>query len=371
MVNWDIKTWSSIRVEWNSIVEEIKIWEIITFDSNIDINDINQERTSANFKYISWDPEVWTIDDNWVFRSLKPWITTIKWMYIDETWNEYFTNTITIKTTSNWFEFTIYANKTTLYIDELAIITWSFMLDWTWLSINAQDIAWTVSNSEIIDISSHAWEKDISALAKQVWASTVSASYSYNGWYKLTSNVLEFNVVNRPIKIVRTDAIPWIASPWSQIEFKTIVNTYRTEWWVAYTEIVFDDDRFQDIRLYKDIENLNENNTEHTFVWRYQIPSDNSLNWITVTYTTNVVQENWTRTQAEYWDTVSKLYIWNKADICIHPSLCVIRWLQALETNASQRNDFYKKIVSLFTDFPETFSTNDIYKKFRELKNNN
>jgi len=108
---------------------------------------------------------------------------------------------------------------------------------------------------------------------------------------------------------------------------------------------------------------------EQTFRWRYQLPSDNSLNWTTINYDIYVIQENWTRTKAWTWTWESQLYIWTRQDICLHPSICAIRWLKAL--NTSIQTDFHKKVMSIFTNYPETFNLSDIYKKFRELKNNN
>ena len=224
---------------------------------------------------------------------------------------------------------------------------WEFLYaKWEWLSLSTSvDIAWL--------------EWYYFTLVTHIKWSTAKPSlkvYYLSSW--------------EPISIVRYDAIPWITAPWTQIEFETVVTTYKDEWKVAYVEVLFDDDRFDSLRLYSQssgstAETANTN-MEQTFRWRYQIPSDNSLNWLTVNYDIYVIQENWTRTKSATWNWENQIYIWSRENICIHPSICAIRWLKALD--ADIKTDFHKKVMGIFTDYPETFSLDDIYKKFRKLR---
>lgn len=341
---------------------------IISFTWVVLIDWIRANLYNDNFKFVVSDDKIASVDSNgsqWVLKALRQWEVALQWVFSTWEWTEkrqVYSDPIVIYVWADMYTLAISASNLDISVGETITVSANYFKDVNPLTLDAQNISWANSNDAVIRISQNAGQYNISVTWLSKWTASLGASYQNTDWIKVSSNILVFNVLPKKATIVRSDIKPWIVAPWGQVDFETVVNTYSQESKPMYTEVVFDDDRFASFRYYE-VENgmTGADVLEHTFRWKYLIPNDRSLHWWTYSYQTSLVLQDGSRTDLGK----REIYVWDEIDLCKNPAICVIRGLRAMKTDT--KNDYENKIVSLFTDFPELFNINDIYKRFKDL----
>ncbi|MCD5382968.1 hypothetical protein LR002_02495, partial [Candidatus Gracilibacteria bacterium] len=166
-------------------------------------------------------------------------------------------------------------------------------------------------------------------------------------------------------KIISSEVFPTLAKAGSQVKFTITANIYNALSDIDYAQIIFDDDRFENLNLKlkesQDSGSGSNMGKEVVFEGNYNLPSDDKINGQFIGYKTFVILKDGTRTEL---NGKKEIYVGTRKDICKDPKTCVLRGLKALRK--TNKTSFDKIIIENFNKNDFDFTEDDLYKIFRK-----